>query len=219
MGCTGSQYEHVPVTGHHDGPLEVIPCNQRYVSQDNTVLKLKEKFFSFSGDDFTVKDLSKNVWFKINSQTFSMRDKRTMMDNEGVEIAGYRKKLMSLHATAYITGEVDGKTVVYASVKQNSMMSLTASADVYIHNPPMDVDTVTTDGLTPRIIVEGDFMAKKYDFMMGGRENPYKVAQVVRKWMTSYENNAYFVNIGTNMDIAFVCMCAMAIDEIFCEQR
>ena len=28
------------------------------------VTSLKEKVFSFSGDDFTVKDLSKNVWFE-----------------------------------------------------------------------------------------------------------------------------------------------------------
>merc|ERR1719233_2532165 len=117
-----------------------------------------------------------------------------------------------MHATAYITGESKGKTLVYATVKKESMMSLVSSAEIFIHNPPMDIDSVNTDGVAPQIRVEGDFMA-------GGRENPYKVAQVVRKWLTTYEHTSYFVNIGTNMDIAFVCMCAMAIDEIFCEQR
>jgi len=219
MGCVGSAYDNVPVTGHQGGALEVIGNNGKYVSNEQTVLKLKEKFFSFSGDDCVIKDTNGKTWFKINASTFSMSGKRTMMDSEGVEIAGYRKKLLSMHATAYITGESGGKTMVYATVKKESMMSLVSSAEIFIHNPPMDIDNVTTDGVAPQIRVEGDFMAKKYDFMMGDRDNPYKVAQVVRKWLTTYEHTSYFVNIGTNMDIAFVCMCAMAIDEIFCEQR
>ena len=219
MGGVGSAYENVPVTGHQGGPLEIIPNNQQYVKPEQTILKLKEKFFSLSGDDCVIKDLSKNVWFKINAETFSMSNKRTMMDTEGREIAGYRKKLLSLHATAYITGESGGKTLVFATVKKESMMSFVASAEVFIHDPPMDIDNVTTDGLVPKIMVKGDFLAKKYDFMMGSRDSPYKVAQVVRKWLTTFENNCYFVNIGTNMDIAFVCMCTMAIDELFCEQK
>merc|ERR1711915_718365 len=93
MGCVGSAYENVPVTGHQGGALEVIPANSRYIKQEPMVLKLKEKYFCWSGDDATVKDLSKNVWFK--------------MDAEGKIIAGYRKKLLSLHATAYITKEVE----------------------------------------------------------------------------------------------------------------
>merc|ERR1711872_573027 len=109
MGCVGSAYDHVPVTGHQGGALEVLPNNKRYVSQDQTVLKLKEKFFSFSGDDCVIKDTNGKTWFKINASTFSMSGKRTMLDSEGVEIAGYRKKLLTMHATAYITGEVGGR--------------------------------------------------------------------------------------------------------------
>merc|ERR1712183_380472 len=215
MGCVGSQYDDVPVTGHQ-GALEVLPNNHQYINQEPTVLKLKEKFFSFSGDDCVITDLNGSTWFKINAETFSMSNKRSLLDTEGKPIAGYRKKLLSMHATAYITGEVDGKTVVYATIKKESMMSFTASADIYLHNPPMDIDNVTSDGLVPTITVEGDFMAKKYDFMMGTRgTRPVKVAQVVRKWMEWNDRNPYFVNVCKNMDVAFVCMCAMAIDELF----
>ena len=56
--------------------------------------------------------------------------------------------------------------------------------------------------------------------MMGSRDNPYKVAQVLRKmWMKIWESNSYVINIGTNMDVAFICMCAMAIDEMFSEHK
>ena len=33
----------------------------------------------------------------------SMRGVRTLTDNEGTELAGYQKKMLTMHATAYIT--------------------------------------------------------------------------------------------------------------------
>ena len=38
--------------------------NFRYMMRDLTVLKLREKFFSFSGDDCTIKDMDGKDWFK-----------------------------------------------------------------------------------------------------------------------------------------------------------
>ena len=99
---------------------------------------------------------------------------------------------------------------------------MVASADIYFHNPPVSIDDnkfkydVTTSGVPVAIMVEGDIIAKKYDFMMGRiRTNPYKIAQVVRKYDAFYENNSYFINIGPNVDVAFICMSAYAIDELF----
>ena len=55
MGCAGSRFDQLPVTGHASG-LSVIPgSSNRYLKQENTVLKLEEKMFSFSGDDCSVK--------------------------------------------------------------------------------------------------------------------------------------------------------------------
>ena len=52
--------------------------------------------------------------------------------------------------------------------------------------------------------------------MMGDLDhNPYKIAQVIRKFKMIAENNSYFLNVGTKVDVAFVCMCAFAIDELF----
>ena len=52
--------------------------------------------------------------------------------------------------------------------------------------------------------------------MMGDIENnPYKIAQVVKKFKMIAENNTYFLNVGPKVDIAFIVMCAFAIDELF----
>ena len=56
--CKAPEFEEVPVTGHPSG-LSVIPVfNYRYsLRSESTVLKLREKSFSWSGDDCTVKVL------------------------------------------------------------------------------------------------------------------------------------------------------------------
>ena len=108
--------------------------------------------------------------------------------------------------------------MVLATIKKQSNFQLESSADIYLHNPPMSIDDVTTSGLPAAIHVEGDIMSKKYDFMMGNlNTNPYKIAQVVRKFKMFQENNTYFVEIGPNVDIAFISLCAYAIDELFSE--
>ena len=57
MGCAGSRFDMVPVTGHPSG-LAVIPAgNIGFLRSEPTVLKLREKILSWSGDDCSVKVL------------------------------------------------------------------------------------------------------------------------------------------------------------------
>ena len=102
---------HVGVAGHQSG-LPVLPKCEVYLKQDLTVLKLREKFFSFSGDDCTVRDMEGRDWFKIEGSALSITSQRTMTNSEGRVIAGYRKKLLSLYATAYITIELGGQILI-----------------------------------------------------------------------------------------------------------
>jgi uncharacterized protein YxjI len=82
----------------------------------------------------------------------------------------------------------------------------------------MHIDNVTTNGLPVAIHVEGNVIRKEYDFMMGNmNDNPFKIARVVRKLklITIYANDSYFIEIGPNVDVAFICICAYAVDELF----
>ena len=49
--------------GHATG-LKVLPGGGKYVLPEPTTLKLREKFFSFSGDDCTIRDTEGRDWFK-----------------------------------------------------------------------------------------------------------------------------------------------------------
>jgi len=142
-----------------------------------------------------------------------------MTDGDGQLVAGYQKKLLSMHATAYITLQGGERPMVVATIKKHSAFQLDSSADIYIHDPPLNFDDVTTNGLLPTIFVKGDILSKRYNFMMGDlMTNPYKVAQVVRKFQMMTENSSYFLHMGTNVDVAFVTICAFAIDELFSDQ-
>ena len=82
--------------------------------------------------------------------------------------------------------------------------------------PPVLLEDINTQGLSADILVAGDIISKKYDFMMGDLENnPYKIAQVIRKFKMIAENNTYFLNVGPKVDVAFLVMCTFAIDELF----
>ena len=54
MGCAGSRFDMVPVTGHPSG-LAVIPASNGFLRSEPTILKLREKILSWSGDDCSVK--------------------------------------------------------------------------------------------------------------------------------------------------------------------
>ena len=87
-----------------------------------------------------------------------------------------------------------------------AQFGFTASAEVYLHNPPVNIDDVTTKGLPVLIHIEPDIIAKKYDFMMGDMNtNPYKIATVSGSRM----------EIGPNVDAAFICICTYAVCSMF----
>ena len=69
------------ILGHGQG-LSVLPGCKHYVRQEMTSLKLREKFFSFSGDDCTVKDVEGRDWFKIEGSALSVNSERSMTDHK-----------------------------------------------------------------------------------------------------------------------------------------
>jgi len=244
MGCAGSRFEALPVTGHQSGlsVIDIIPVksiekvlkwdpeNDRviqvetviqktgYMRSGPTILQLLEKTRTWSGeDDSTIKDIYRTKWFNISG---SAESTRVIEDINRKEICGYQRKLQSKYATAYITiKDQTETTMVIATIKRKSNSSLESSADIYLHDPAMNIDNVTTTGLPVTIYVEGDMISKNYDFMMGNvKTNPFKIARAARKWKDKLTvKDSYFLEIGQNVDVAFICMCALALDELFSE--
>ena len=232
MGAQGSsqfnQFSTLPVTGldPQNGLFVIFTPDNRYIRPSETVLILKEKHMSWSGDDCVITDTYQQKWFDISGPRYP--EIRMLTDPMGQEIAQYQSKEFSLHGTAYITVQTNSGRWIVATVKQqghsiSSAFSSRCNADIFIHNPMQSLDYPSTDGLIPTIQVEGDIFAKSYDFMKnmgianGNTQQLCKIAQVVREWgptCGSYPNT-YYLRIGMNVDIAFICMCAYALDELY----
>ena len=167
-----------------------------------------------------------------------MKQKRIMQDAEGHVICGFRKKMMS--AAAHITVDDQSEATpppplpFFKSLQSRLPMNLINTpiknlttlaiatikrqgqgADIYLHKPPMHIDNVTTNGLPVAIHIDGNVIRKEYDFMMGNmNDNPFKIARVVRK-VNLNGQESYSIEIGPNVDVAFMSMCTYAIDELF----
>ena len=67
------------------------------------------------------------------------------------------------------------------SLKKAILITILTSSkfNLLTTQPPVLLEDISTKGLAPDILVAGDIISKKYDFMMGDLDNnPYKIAQV-----------------------------------------
>jgi len=220
--CFSSEYDNIPVDGLQQ-PLALIQGPDGYIYDPAVAhtFMMRDKMFSWSGNDASVKDMHGNKWFQIDSRVFSMHDKCTLIDARGNELAGYRKRLMATRRTAHITIERNGQTLAVATIRQQSHFQNqhNADADIYIYPTPQDVEgSVSYSGMTPSITVDGSTLrrTKKYNFMCGRT----KIAHARRKntHMTS-SRDTYFLKVGFNVDIAFLTMCTLAMDELFVAKK
>ena len=76
----------------------------------------------------------------------SIGAKRIMEDAEGHVICGYRKKMMSMSATAYITvDDQTGATLAIVTIKRQVSGLFFSGTDIFLHNPPMHIDNKWAD--------------------------------------------------------------------------
>lgn len=70
----------------------LVVVHDRFVVAQAVQLKLKE-MMSWSGDDFEITELTTRApWFKVKGKTFSMRDKKELLDSYGNIVATMRNK-------------------------------------------------------------------------------------------------------------------------------
>ncbi|KAG4092152.1 hypothetical protein H8356DRAFT_588239 [Neocallimastix lanati (nom. inval.)] len=97
-----------------------IGCiEQRFVFQQPITLNLSEKY-SFSGDDFTIKDNNGVSYFKCKGKAFSLRDKKVIYDLydkplfniQGNMFYGHGLKIYAGKGTDTLLGKVSRKSLL-----------------------------------------------------------------------------------------------------------
>ena len=219
------QYSELPLSGlsPENGLYVIYTPDNRYIRPNETVLTIKQKYRSWTGDDSIVNDLNGIKWFDITVPMWTFPATRTLTDPFGQEIGQYQVRSITVHAAAHITVQTSTGRWCVATVRKTPRGFGVGNADIFIHNPMQPVENLaSTDGIQPNIQVHGNFRTKDSSFMKvmgiinGNQLQLCKIAQLERD---SNHPNTYCLRIGTNVDVAFICMCAYALDELFPESR
>ena len=97
MGNKSAGYEKIPINlDEADGGQTTGLAG---VTKQKSGWILKQKMWSWSGDDYTIIDEKKNPAFKVSGKAFSLRDGMLFLDDKGNKLAFLQKKLMALRAT------------------------------------------------------------------------------------------------------------------------
>ncbi|OCF42855.1 hypothetical protein I317_03332 [Kwoniella heveanensis CBS 569] len=126
-------------------PLGVFP---NFYAQRPTTLVLKEKVFSFSGDDFSVKDTNGYTVVRCHGQAMSFRDRKVIVDANNNFLFGLRNKMLAIHKT--FIAESESGTEIFKIRKRMSWVPVRgilaivrskgrtdADADNYASSPPL----------------------------------------------------------------------------------
>ncbi|KAI9335141.1 tubby C-terminal-like domain-containing protein [Obelidium mucronatum] len=197
---------------HPQQPLQQGP--NAYITQQQITLTLKESYGSFSGDDMTISDQSGRHWFRLDAQTFSMRDKRTLLDaNTGVPVVRLEKKF-GLGKKWQASGP--SGNVLFTIESQ--MFSFTPQISVYLNDGDRNPDYKVT----------GSFMAKDFqlfDIRNGGntvvgnckKERPFNLNAFISTVLMN--KDSYFLTLNPGADVSLWVSVCVLLDELFHEEN
>ena len=123
MGC-GASVPEVDLATVDGGMTTSVPDLMAGVTTGRTGYFMKEKFFSWSGDDYDIKDSAGNVAIKVAGKALSMRDRMVLKDANGNKVAMLQKKILAVRKTFQLytykpnfegqeSTETEGGTPVY----------------------------------------------------------------------------------------------------------
>jgi len=222
MGCVASCFVGALFElGKYDGEVKglcgdpgfpVFPPQGMYTEKEKNMLKIKEKFW-LGKEDLVIAGANGRKFVQMKSEHFGKKELRDLIGLEGVEFAGY--VIDKENMTAHVTTKIGKSKKVILTLKKSDRWSRKPILDMYFHNPQVELDTVSTEDMTPALILRGDFPGKDYAMMYRTEDGYEKLAAVCKQWEGKSEEGFYFVDVGTRVDIAMVGICAIIIDELY----
>ncbi len=149
---------------------------------------IREKFFSI-GDDFDVLDEHGTKLYHVDGKVLSVRDKVTIEDPSGTEVASVHRQLVALRPTYEI--RIGGEKA--AEVRKK------------LFTPFRDKFTIDVPG-PDDLTMKGNLLDHEYVIELGGDE----VAAVSKRWLTI--RDTYAVRVSGNVDPLLVIGSVLALD-------
>ena len=92
--------------------VPIVAFDQRFAFPTPVTLLLKEKIFSFSGDDFKITDIYGNPYFLIKGKVWTMHQRKSFYDLYGAQIFNIKHEIFSLRGRyRFCIGESDNAVV------------------------------------------------------------------------------------------------------------
>jgi len=183
----------------------LAPIAPQHATSKPTKLSLKERTSAISGDDARIKDSKDNTVFQMRSEMLSISQRRTMLDAHGNVIAQLRHKKMGIVPTIYIGTPLNENKVV---LKSSGLLKASS------YNASISIDGEKVGK------VEGDYRAEKFSIQIDGEEiatlrRKRNAASTMLAGSDSYNINVTPPQGGRPVDLAFVSLVAVAIDELY----
>jgi uncharacterized protein YxjI len=194
-------------------PLKVplVVVDQKYICREPVCLRLSEKVFSFSGDDFSIKDAnSGQLWFQVKGKALSLKDKKQLFDINSQPVCNLKKEILSFFAPKqYLYAGADSQQLLCTFTK--SFTFFKAKVVVEVLNK--------ANGQMVQVHLKGNWFERNATISIGSmKEGGILIAQVSRVAFNMKEifagNQTYYVNMAPGCDAAFITMFCIALDEL-----
>jgi len=184
------------------GKQYVYPHRQQFV--------LQEKVFSWSGDSFDIYDDQGRIRFKIKGKIVTLRQRKRLYDHKDQLVGQLLHKGLTLHRTVKFYSAT--KEVV-AVAKKSAIFQLKSNADVHLKKRMGQ-----TGGRDVKI--RGSFFAQEFTFY---DSHGNALGELHRK-VFNFSNlflgkDTYELVVFPNVDCAFMILVAVAMDEMFSDDR
>jgi len=205
MGGSESKHGEIALVSQVEG---ICATEARFCLPHPVHLRLREKYFSFSGDDFKVSDPNTGVvYFQCEGKAFSLREKKVLLDNVGHPICNLKEALFTLsdRFTLYAGNDSD-KQICKIQTQLNFLKAKVSVAFA---------DAVT--GAQRYIVLKGDWRSKSCVIFWGEpKSGGIPIAKVYRPTVGRsllLDKQDYYLEVVPGVDIALMVMLCIALDE------
>lgn len=211
------------------------PLLPALIRTDPAVYQLQEKMFSFSGEDFNVKDLSGEVVINIEGANLNIGgmviDKLGFKDASGTKFCSVERRVIAA-STCYDIYSADGKELLCKVERE--WLSMTPKYQFYyegdacgtscldrVCGPPCwllaaHMETACSHHARSNpfgdFYAEGSFSDRTYTFKAGGLGGE-TIARVRRAPEIFEDLDSYAIEVGPGVDAAAIIAVAVIIDE------
>ncbi|OUM62308.1 hypothetical protein PIROE2DRAFT_44426 [Piromyces sp. E2] len=197
---------------YSDDPIQppkndIVGIEPRFVFRNPLTLILREKIFSFSGDDFSIKDINNVEYFRCKGKALSIRDKKILYDLYQKPILNIQHKILTLKGNIKIYAE-DKQDKILATINKKSFISVKKYI-IEFYNQATEK--------TEYLDMKCDFFSYSCGIYYGHeKEGAPLICKITKKIdmklvFTTQEN--YFVQIAPGVDAALMMAIAICFDE------